>query len=335
MLKETREMYSDAILHEALRRFEGSKDNCKDLGGFEAFVYEIEIDSKFYILKITHTNRRTSDYIMGELEFVNYLEQNGVPTSKAILSKNGNYAEAIDASIHGQFMAYVFEKAPGRLSKFEDWTDDIIGEWGRVSGMITRLSKNFTPSKPEFKRQIWHEDNIYKFERYVPSTPENDKTIVKCRVILDRVKSFPLDSESFGLVHGDMHQQNFFIDGNKVIPFDFDDLEYSYYVNEIAIPLYYATPKDDQQYGVSRTAFAEHFLGQFLKGYRKENQIDGYWIEKIPDFLMVRVVILFSLYHRMWQGEELNEEQSAMIDRFQSRIDNNIPYVDIDFRKFV
>ena len=101
MITEIAELYDEAVAREACRRF-GFR-HWKSLGGFESYVYECRRDGQRYILKITHTLRRTTDYIRGELEFVGYLADRGVPTSRAVASGSGELVEAIDAK-RGQFM---------------------------------------------------------------------------------------------------------------------------------------------------------------------------------------------------------------------------------------
>ena len=333
MLKATQEIFSDKILSEALTRFGGTKEACKDLGGFEAFVYEIGVDGKQYILKITHTVRRTVDYIMGELDFVNYLASHGVPTSMAVQSKNGNFVESINASDGGQFLAYMFEKAEGRITKKEEHTDEIIQKWGEVAGLMNRLSVGYKPLNENQKRQLWYQDDVYNLEKYLPK--EDTDLIPVCRSIIEDVRKLPISKESFGMIHGDLHQGNFFWNNGQVIPFDFDDCEYGYYINDIAMPLYYGVSayKEDDHHALNE--YGENFLSVFLKGYKKEFSVADEWILLIPKFLTVRSVILYTVLHQAWSGENLDDEKQAIINRFKHHVTGERQMLDIDYSKFV
>ena len=332
MIPETEKLFNDGNLNQAANCYGIDISNLKKLGGFEAFVYEFQRDDKSFIMKITHSIRRTVDYIMGELEFVNYLAQNGIPTAKAIPSVNGELVETIDAEDGSFFLVYVFEKLMGRETDHKDWTDDFIVQWGQFSGRMNALSKEYYPSHDSYRRQVWNTDDIYNFEKYVPASEY--KAIENCRKIISHVKSYPVDNNSFGLIHGDMHPDNFFINDGKIEIFDFDDCEYSHYVNDIAVPLYYAAPGVEDNYGNSREEYSEYFLSNFMKGYYKENHLERFWIEKIPEFLLVRTVIMFSLCHQIWPNDH-NERQQAFFTRFKRRLNDGEPVIDIDFSKFV
>ena len=334
MLQETKDLFSDEILHQALQFFGGTKEKCKDLGGFESFVYELEINNKFYILKITHTNRRTVDYILAELEFVNYLESHGVPTSRAILSTNGNYVETIDSADGGKFITYLFEKAEGLLSTFKDWNDDFLFRWGKLAGMINRLAKDFVPSKPQRTRQVWHTDDTLLLEKYIPDYKQT--TISNSKKLIETMKTFPKDKDSYGLVHGDLHHGNFFHHKNIITPFDFDDCSYDYFANDIAMPLYYALPDTyvKRDYGVSNIEFGENFLFHFLKGYRTENQITKEWVLRIPYFLQLRSVLLFTVFNQVWAEDELDYNKTEIIERLRSFADGETIMLDIDYGNF-
>lgn len=332
MLKETKDIYSDEILYEALTRFGGDKDNVKDIGGFEAFVYEATINDKKYILKITHTIRRLVNYLMGELDYVNYLASHGVPTSKAVESVNGNFVESIDASDGGKFLAYLFEKAEGEISTKESRTDEIIQTWGQVSGLMNRLAAGYKPSKPEYKRQIWYEDDVYEFDKHL--TGEDAELIPLCHQILDEVKTLPQTKETFGMIHGDLHQGNFFINKGQVLPFDFDDCEYGYYMNDIAMPYYYGgglfKVMDDDAVG-----YAENFLSQFLKGYQKEFSVPKEIFLQMPEFLRVRAMILYIILNQAWVGDMRDDEKNELIIKFRRHTTGEqIPF-EIDYTKFL
>lgn len=49
----------------------------------ENYVYEIVKDIEPYILKITHTIRRTPEYILGEMEWLHHLAKGGLSAKKA------------------------------------------------------------------------------------------------------------------------------------------------------------------------------------------------------------------------------------------------------------
>lgn len=332
MLDETKKLFNDNILNEALSRFGASPETCQKLGGFEAYVFELTKPNGSFILKITHTNRRTPDYIMGELEFVNYLAYHGVPTSLAMPSENGSYVETIPDNNGGQFLAYCFEKADGRLTKREDWDEPFVRQWGEISAVMNRLAIEFQPSRDNYRRQQWFDDPIYDIKGAIPS--DKPETYNNCKKILDNIKRLPQSSDTYGLIHGDLHQGNLFKDNTGIlIPFDFDDAEYHYFASDIAIPLYYTAPSPLENNGKTRKEFGEFFLNEFLVGYTGERKIERYWLERIPDFLLLRTVIMMSIFYQVTFDDELDDKKGDYLAHFHKRIDDNVPVVDLAYKK--
>src|ERR1700690_2502791 len=57
------------------------------------FVYEFKSQKELRILRLTHNSHHTEDEIAAELDWLNFLIQQGVPASKPILSNNGRLTE--------------------------------------------------------------------------------------------------------------------------------------------------------------------------------------------------------------------------------------------------
>ncbi|EGG34307.1 conserved domain protein [Paenibacillus sp. HGF5] len=95
MIQEIEEQFTEEILTEAIKRYDINKDTVRSLGGYESFVYEYQKNNTFFILKISHTIRRSSNNIRGEIEFLNYLSNKGLAVSNAVPSTWGNMVEEI------------------------------------------------------------------------------------------------------------------------------------------------------------------------------------------------------------------------------------------------
>ena len=93
MEKRIKSRYNQAILNEAMRRFNISEEKIQELDGFESFIYEFERPDGEYILRIGHSLRRSEALIQGEVDWINYLAAGGASVSKAIQSKNGKLVE--------------------------------------------------------------------------------------------------------------------------------------------------------------------------------------------------------------------------------------------------
>ncbi len=120
---------------------------------------------------------------------------------------------------------------------------------------------------------------------------------------------------------------NFFVDKGHITLFDFDDSLYSWFVNDIAIVLFYAVRSwpDDEQ-----SAFAHHFLDHFWQGYTQENQLSRDWLIHIPDFLKLRELDLYAVIHFSFDVNNLDDSPwvAKLMHNRKYRIERDIPYLD-------
>ena len=72
-------------------------------------------------------------------------------------------------------------------------------------------------------------------------------------------------------------------------------------------------------------------LENFLKGYRRENGIDGYWLKQIPNFLKLRMISKFILHYPEWQANSMSGNRKLAFKEWRRKIENDLPYVDLDF----
>ena len=334
MIPEIAKIFNDSIRNELIRRYGSRPDQVKELDGFESNVYVCPTDNGDIVLKITHSIRRSADYIMGELDFVGYLADNGVAAPKPIASKNDNLVEVLYyGDDGGHFLAYAQEKFDGVEPNRDDkniWNALLYEKWGELAGRMTALTRNYRVPDPAWRRQEWFQDDVLNFDKYIPA--EKQDIIDKCFALRDKLKAYPKNDDTYGLLHGDFHQGNFLVDNGNIKIFDFDDCEYNYFANDIAIPLYYALPLNSQ--AVDAKQFTIEFMENFLKGYRREFDLDPEWLQRIPDLLTFRDMLLYSLLNQVWDLDNLNEKQSKMLWRREKYISEDIPLVDIDFTQF-
>ena len=65
MEQQIRERYHDGILNEVMGRYGIQPDKIQSLKAFESFIYEFERKSEAYILRISHSLRRSEALISG------------------------------------------------------------------------------------------------------------------------------------------------------------------------------------------------------------------------------------------------------------------------------
>ena len=221
--------YNDDILLKAMQRFGIQKNEIKLLDGFESFLYEFyrPQDGEF-ILRVSHSGRRTPEMIAGEVDWINYLARGGANVAQAILSKQGKLVEAIDDGHGEQFLATAFLKARGGPSWETEWTPEFVQHYGRVIGRIHALTKDYIPSQPSWQREEWDAPGNLDMEKWMPAS--ETVALQKFQKLMRHLETLPKDRDSYGLIHQDAHGGNFFVHQGQITLFDFDDCVYSWFI---------------------------------------------------------------------------------------------------------
>jgi amicoumacin kinase len=342
--------FNDDILQEAIQRYGIDKDQIKPLDAFENFIYEFERGGNGYILRIGHSSRKSEALIQGEVDWINYLSRGGVCVARAIPSESGKPVEVIDDGQGGQFLVTAFVRAEGQPPWDAGWTTERYETYGELLGKMHALALDYEPM-PAYRRPEWDDAGMKCVELYLPETEVIAHQ--KYQSLLKYIYNLPKDKSSYGLIHQDAHQNNFFIDASgKLTLFDFDDCVYSWFVNDIAIVLFYIS-MDAQKFGYPTVnAFTQEFMTHFLRGYRRAAYtLDVNWLKEIPYFLKLRELELYAVVHRdfdikdveHWSQEgfmhsagfDVRNESHIWIANFmrdrKHNIEQGLPFIDFDF----
>lgn len=320
-----KDRYSDAILQEAMRRYGITSKQIHPLDAFESFIYEFERDSQAYILRIAHSVRRSESLVLGEVDWINYLADGGVSVAKAILSESGKLVEEIEDQWGGFFLTTAFVKAQGQ-APWDLWTPELYESYGELIGRIHTLSRSYQPSQVDWKRPDWNDDLFEFVERYLPASESIAKQ--QYQDICNHVKTLPKDRDSYGLTHQDAHGNNLFVDEmGQITLFDFDECAYNWFINDIAVVLFYIV-----QGAEDGRAFTQEFMAHFLRGYIRACPLDFTWLREIPNFLKIREIELYAVIYRDFDLNNIDDEWCArFMHNRKFRIENNVPTIDFDF----
>lgn len=332
MEQEVGKLFSTEVLNEAASLFGADKDTLNMLGDFENYVYEVKRGNNAYILRLTHSSHRPREQVEAELDWILFLKRKGVEVAAPVLSTRGQLLECI--AVHrGEFIVSLFEKAPGCLIRVDDdlqFHESLFSQWGEMIGKMHNATRTYTPSTGVYKRMDWQEEELGATGRIAEKEPFlADKT----EKLLKQIQALPVNENVYGLVHTDVHSGNFFFDGETMTIFDFDDCCYHWFINDLAIPLFYSSlyrhPKDEQE----RQTFAHRFFSAFLAGYSRRFELDKWWLEKLPLFLMFRDITFYAALRLKLSDKDLTPRVKEMIAEVKGRIEAERPVVDIDYRQ--
>jgi Ser/Thr protein kinase RdoA (MazF antagonist) len=326
MEKRIKERYNQQILNQVMESFSIAADRIQLLDGFESFIYEFQREGQAYILRISHSLRRNENLIRGEIDWINYLHRGGATVAKAIETENGDLVVPVADANGGQFLAIAFVKAQGEPPSKDLWNPSLYQKYGRLIGRMHALTRNYYPTNPFWVRPQW--DNLEMLD-VAGWLPESESIVLeKYWQLKSHLDSLPKSVESYGLIHQDAHAGNFFVDDDgEITLFDFDDCTYSWFINDIAIVLFYIVLGEKDQ-----ATFTREFMTNFLRGYRQENDFDADWLKEIPSFLKLREIDLYAVIHRSFDVDNLEDPWVArFMEGRKQRIENEIPFIDFNF----
>lgn len=327
MENEISRRFNDGILDEARARFGIAPGAIQALDAFESFIYEYEKDGRSYILRIGHSRRRSAELIHGEVDWINYLAAGGAGVAKAVLSEKGELVEAIADSEDGQFLATAFVKAAGGPPTREYWNEKLFVPYGRLLGRIHRLSKDYQPPDPAWKRPFW--DDVIMQNAHLTLPNHDTAALAQYNELMAYLRALPQDKDSFGMIHQDAHGGNFFVDDNyNITLFDIDDCVYGHFIYDIAMVMFYAitnNPHPEEELAV--------LWPSFMQGYKAENELDSTWLAEIPHFLKLREIDLYAvLLDTFGPGPTGNGWADTFMNGRQEKILQDKPYVNFKFQ---
>ena len=325
MEQRIKDRFSESVLKKARAAYDIKPEDIQELDGFESYIYDFKRGDEQGILRIAHSLRRSPDQIRGELDWINYLKSGGASVAGALISGNDQWVEEISDGAGGYFLANAFEKAVGD-HRWGEWTEVLLFEYGRQIGLLHKLTTTYQPPNPNWKRPEWDDPIHLDVEKFIPDRDSKIKHIY--RDLVSKTRDLPKDDSNYGLIHQDAHQGNFFVDETgKITIFDFDDSSYSWFVEDIALILFYAVMGQEDPAG-----FTDYFLTGFLPGYFSEYDLGSNWFREIPLFMKRREIDLYAVIHRSFDMENLDDPWCIRyLDGRKERLEEGIPYLDFEF----
>lgn len=320
------------LLSAAARRYDIPPSHLEPLsGGTFSHVYAFSRQGSEYVLRITPPNDEIDDAAMrGIVSWVHYLAAQGASVSAPLPSVHGDLVEHVDSS-DVCYLVAAFERAQGILGEelpFELWSDALLERLGHVAGRMHALAKTYCPAEPSLRRPEWTEvGNCFK-PTGVPALPPA-VVVEKHEAALRQVLALPHDSESYGLIHTDLHSANYYVDPDHdtITVFDFDDCSYGWYAMDIAMSLFDLVvlyPGQDKE------AFASRFLACYLAGYLAETHLADEWIGRLGLFLKLLEIGVYLQTYAYADPDDSGSWVAKFLADRQRRIEHDAPFLDMD-----
>lgn len=324
------------VLDAFAKMFGTSKEDLKIFPGYEGaanLVFEYDQDGIPMILRLSFNQERTLEQIQAELDFIQYLVDQGVRASLPVTSKAGNLVESINVNgfplVAVSFIKGKGMRVPDNQYRYRENIplEEYFYNWGKMLGKMHAVTKKYRPMNELIKRPDWFDlhKNRINVETHIPER----FSVIRKQIysLFKEIRSLPKDQEGYGLIHGDFNDGNFTVDysnGNMTV-FDFDDCAYFWFIYELASAWEGGIGRVMSRNLEKRKAFMDHYMGTVMRGYNQENSISEIWMEKLPMF--IRLIQVEELLHFIQYIEEPDEEIGGQIQYKLFCIEHEIPYM--------
>lgn len=285
----------------------------RDLGGFESFVHEVEIEGRTRIVKATWGGRRTPEEMGAELHFTSYLADAGAAVCRPVALAGGELQCAVP-SAGGVFHVTCWTQVPGRSLRRDELVPAVFHPWGALLGRLHRLSAAYPGPPAPFARPSW------KSEAEGLTVHMVDEPEIRSRflALVAELDALPRSRETFGAMHTDPHHGNVFWHAGRPWAIDFEDMVDFWFVADLAIVLFYAVMSPPP--GADRQVLYDAFAGPLWQGYATEHTLPEEARAALPLFLSLREHELRAVVLRSIPAAERSPGWVAFLEESKQRI---------------
>lgn len=323
-----------AILREILQRivtpYNFSADDLELISISQNYVYKATKDEESVIVRISTGRHRTLAQTEAELSWIARLVKNNVRAPMPIPTSDGHLChEEVFEGI--SYVVTCFEHAEGvSLPRKESGLKD-FEKLGAVTGRLHKISSLDDSYGNRIDRPMWYNSRLLNNDFKELGDILSDELKDGVNRLIAEIKSIPMDSSSFGLIHGDLNFGNLYRSKGEIILIDFDNCEYGYYLQDLAVILY------DAIYFKSLIEFPNQDLNEtmkkywdpLLKGYLQTSplkQIDAHSLKK---FFLLREAVLLVYFYRILTEEQKDDTFHKAQDKKIENIINQTHQVDL------
>lgn len=257
MGKELRE-----IREELLERYGLDIDEAKCY--FSTQNYAFIFPGKPNMIRVSIGSVKTREETMSEVLWVDDLKQFSETVCEPFPSLKNHIVEEFEIDgVH--YRAAMFRTARGAARDAAALDPMYFIAVGDLLGRIHAASADSAKAGITYKRKKWYEKQAPTFAYARENVPA--ELMERIDRVYEKVRAVPEDPRWFGMIHGDFHKNNFFVDGNNIWVFDFDDCNYGYFMYDIASACIDWLMNGYHMEKSRREVLAEDILPYFRTGY--------------------------------------------------------------------
>ena len=290
-------------------------------------------DGERYVLRIHRPTGKTVAQVRSEMMWLTFLrEETDLVVPQPVPRRDGDWVTV--ASVEGvpkARMCVLLRWLPGRFVD-KGLTPSHLE---RVGAFMARLHLSAAQHHPPDGFVRGRLDNLYgkpapigeALARQQIDNPNDEATAIRVvtevcspedgarvRKLIDRIRAVQRalgqGPETFGLIHGDLHQENYFFHQGRVRAIDFDDCGFGYYLYDLAVTAYEVGWRDN----------TEALRQGLLAGYRSVRALSPEHKGHLQTFMDLR-----DLQMMLWALEM--RDHPGFRDRWQGWVRDTLQYI--------
>jgi amicoumacin kinase len=264
------------------------------------FVYRVNHRGAHRIARVSVMRHRTRAEIQGELEWIEFLYAKGLPVCVPQSTASG--AKYAEMAIDGRFyLLAVFEEAVGRKAARSDLTIEFCDCVGELIGRMHTAAIEANVTGYKVCRGDWSSSRLLTKDMIKTKAPIGDKFRGSVSKLMQEISAIPATSSTYGLLHSDVNMDNIHIHNGRIQIFDFDNAEYGYFLQDLAVMLYDSIYSKvvTQVVPDALTSTIKPLWDAVLKRYYKFNPALTFSATELSNFFLLREAIIYVHYHRI------------------------------------
>lgn len=290
------------------------------------YVFAIEREDRPAILRLTHASHRSVEEVEAELRWVLDLKDCGLPVAVPHRSRRDRRTETV-LSAEGKFVVSCFEYLDGvepEPANSALWPDRMFEQLGALTAKMHQASYDAAWTPATLPRRTWREESVAQnFHFYVPV---GEKLVHDAfDRVLAKLDALPRSRESYGLIHADLNNANFFLTPAGLSIFDFDDSCYCWFAYDLIVPIFHL-PTADQ---AGMNARAQHAFNLLLRGYQSVRRFNPAWLNWLSLLLQWRDLLTYGFFYEQLDIAALPEDLRQKFLGMRARIEAGRPIAEI------
>lgn len=295
-------------------------------------------NKKQLIIRFVSSERRSIEDLDEEMLWLEFLNQKASCFCRPVRSLANKLVEEVSfggktmhiSCFHKQVMAQEIQ------SNACEWNASLFNKVGQLTGRLHHLTCIYE-RQHQTQRHSCLQETIFKenYKKYLAKDDEN--AIEPIELLLKKLSLLPT-SNGYGLVHGDIKQDNYFIDEhNQLFLYDFDQSCLAWRIYDLVVSLYFNYAYPLCKIVASNDEKAKDYLSALLDGYALEHPVDKNQLSLIPDLLKLRECLIYLLLKKLRAKPDiinspmLSQQLIPAMQTMKHRIIHDIPMFEIDF----